>query len=156
MLLEFSSTRAPGPPPRADGRWQRSYWPGGIAFAAGLILYLPDGWPGQLAGQVVAVVGACLLSSALVARRRAAADTGREPRRWTIDDEELRAANGLGSVRWTWIQVKRVVERPEVYLLYQSDSPHTATFDVPRDTLTTAQDTEFRTFLAGRGLLRAD
>jgi hypothetical protein len=156
MLLEFSSTRTPGPPPLSDGRWQRSYWPGGILFAIGLILYLPGTWLGNLAGQVIGIVGGCLLASALVARRRAAADARREPRRWTITEEELKAGSRLSSVRWTWIQVKRVVERPEVYLLYQSDSPHTATFDVPRDTLTPAQDTEFRAFLAGLGLLRAD
>jgi hypothetical protein len=153
MRLEFSSTRPPGPPPRSDGRRLRSYWPGGALFGAGLLLYLPDTWPGNLTGQVIGLLGGCLLASALVTRRRTAADAHREPRRWTIDDEQLKAGNRLGSVRWTWIQVTRVVERPDVYLLYQSDSPHTATFDVPRDTLTPAEDSEFRSFLVARGLL---
>jgi hypothetical protein len=151
MRLEFSSTRAPGPPPRADGRWLRSYWPGGVAFGLGLILSVPSGG----LGSVAVLAGACLLTNALVVRRRAAADVEREPRKWTIDDEELRSGNRLGSVRWTWIQVKRVVEHPDAYLLYRSDSPHTATFDVPRDTLTPAEDAEFRAFLSARGLLPA-
>jgi hypothetical protein len=150
--LEFSSTRPPGEP-AADRRWQRSYWPGGLLLAAGAALHLPGTWPTNLTGQIVALLGGCLLASTFVTRRRLAADTTREPRRWTITDEDLKAANTLGSVRWTWIQVKRVVERPEVYLLYQTDSPHTATFDVPRDTLTPTQDTEFRAFLSTRGLL---
>jgi hypothetical protein len=155
MRLEFSSTRAPGPPPLSDGRWQRSYWPGGILFAAGLALYLPALAVISLLGHVAGIAGACLMANALVTRRRAKADADREPRLWTIDDEQLRAANSLGSVRWTWPQVRRVDERPEVYLLYQSDSPHTAPFDVPRDTLTPDQDAQFRAFLAGRGLLAA-
>ena len=154
MLLEFSSTRPPGPP--AAGRpWRRSYWPGGATVAIGLALLLPDGWGVNVFGQFVAVIGGCLLGSAAVARRRLAADAGREPRHWTIDDDALRSGNRLGSVRWTWIQVHRLVERPEVYLLYQSDSPHTATFDIPRDSLTPAQDGEFRAFLTDRGLLSA-
>lgn len=154
MLLEFSSARPPGPP-SVSGRWQRSYWPGGALFAVGLVLYLPDSWLGDIAGQVAGILGGCLLASAAVARRRAAADARRAPRQWTIDDEELRAGNLLGSVRWAWLQVQRVVEHPDVYLLHQSDNPHAATFDVPRDTLTSSQDAEFRAFLAGRGLLRS-
>lgn len=150
MRLEFSSARPPGPPPLSDGRWQRSYWPGGLVFATGMAVdVVGAGW----LGQVVGLVGVCLLSSTFVARRHAAADAKREPRRWTITDEELRTVNGLGSVRWTWIQVRRVVEHPDAYLLYQSDSPHSAPFDVPRDGLTAAQEAEFRAFLAGRDLL---
>ena len=153
MLLEFSSTRPPGPP--AAGRpWQRSYWPGGVTIAIGVALLLPDGWGASMFGQFLAVIGGCLLGSAIVARRRVVADAGREPRRWTINDDGLRSGNRLGSVRWTWTQVHRVVEHPDVYLLYQSDNPHTPTFDVPRETLAPDQDNEFRTFLTDRGLLR--
>ena len=152
MLLEFSSTRPPGPP-SADRAWQRSYWPGGATVAIGLALLLSGGWGVTVLGQFVAVIGGCLLGNALVARRRLAADAGREPRQWTINDNGLRSGNRLGSVHWTWIRVRRVVERPDVYLLYQSDSPHTATFDVPRDPLTPDQDSELRAFLTDRGLL---
>jgi hypothetical protein len=151
VLLEFTSARPPSS--TSDGRWQRSYWPGAALFAMGLVLYLPDSWLGDLSGQVVAIIGGCLLANTAVVRRRAAAHAQREPRQWTITDDELRVANRLGSVRWAWIQVTRAVERPDVYLLYQSDSPHTAAFDVPRDTLTPTQDSEFRAFLADRGML---
>jgi hypothetical protein len=151
VRLEFTSARPPWAP---ESRWPHSYWPGGILFAAGLILYLPDRWPAHLAGQIAAIAGGCLLANTAVTRRRAAAP--RDPRQWTITDEELRAANRLGSVRWKWIQVHRVTEHPDVFLLYQSDNPHTAAFDVPRDTLTPEQDNEFRAFLTGRGLLPAE
>lgn len=154
MLLEFSSTRPPGPP-AGDRPWQRSYWPGGVIVAIGLALLLPGGLGVNVLGQFVAVLGGCLLGSAVVARRLLAADADREPRLWTINDDGLRSGNRLGSTCWTWTQVRRVVERPDVYLLYQSDSPHTATFDVPRETLTPDQDSEFRAFLTARGLLPA-
>jgi hypothetical protein len=49
--------------------------------------------------------------------------------------------------------VQRAVELPDAYLLYQSESPHTAAFDVPRGTLTPSQDAELRASLADRGLL---
>jgi hypothetical protein len=154
VLLEFSSTRPPDPP--APGRpWQRSYWPGGVTVAIGLAPLVPGGWGVNVLGQFVAVIGGCLLVNAVVVRRRLAADAGREPRQWTINDDGLRSGNRLGSCSWTWIQVHRVVERPDVYLLYPSESPHTATFDVPRDTLTPDQDSEFRAFLTDRGLLAA-
>ena len=77
----------------------------------------------------------------------------REPRQWTITDEQLRAGNQLGSVRWNWNQVRLVVEYPEVYLLYQSTLPLTASFDVPRDVLAPEQDAQLRMFLDRRGLL---
>lgn len=152
MHLEFSSTRPPGPP-TTDRPWQRSYWPGGATVAIGLALFLPDGWGATMLGQFVTVIGGCLLGNAIVARRRLAAVGSREPRQWTITDDGLRSGNRLGSVYWTWNQVHRVVEHPDVYLLYPSDSPHTATFDVPRDALTPDQDSEFRAFLTARGLL---
>lgn len=152
MLLEFTSTRPPGRPV-ADRRWQRSYYPAGAAFTVSVLLYVPDSGLANLAGWLLAVAGGCLLGNTIVARRRHSADATREPRHWTIDDEHLRAANRLGSVRWTWTQVRRAEEHPDAYLLYQSDNPHTAAFDVPRDTLTPAQDAELRTLLAGRGLL---
>jgi hypothetical protein len=160
VLLEFSSARAPGPPV-TERAWQRSYRPGGLLLAAGLVAYLldtslPDTSLGGLPGQVLTVAGACLVTSALVARRRTAADARREPRRWTIDDEELTAANRLGSVRWSWTQVGRVEEHADAYLLHRDGDPHTAAFDVPRDTLTAAQEAEFRGFLTARGLLPAD
>lgn len=161
MLVEFSSTRPPGSPAPADRLWQRSYWPGGAAVAAGLtvliadgLLLTPDGPATNVAGQVLAVLGFCLFGNAHMARRRAAADAHREPRRWTITDNDLRAGNRLGAVRWTWSQVRRVDVRPEVYLLYQqSNSPHTATFDVPRDVLTPEQDAVLRAFMIDRGLI---
>lgn len=160
MLVEFSSTRPPGLPAPADRLWQRSYWPGGAAIAAGLglliansLLLIPDGPATIVAGQVLAVLGFCLFGIAHVARRRAAADARREPRRWTITDNDLRAGNRLGAVRWTWNQVRRVDVRPEVYLLHQSNSPHTATFDVPRDVLTPEQDAVLRAFMIDRGLI---
>jgi hypothetical protein len=43
----------------------------------------------------------------------------------------------------------------DVCLLYPSGCPHTATFDVPRDTRTPDQDSELRTFLTDHGLLAA-
>jgi hypothetical protein len=148
MRLEFTSAHRPSTP---TGRRQLSYWPGGLLLAAGLILYLPDSRLGDMAGQVLAVVGGCLLANTMVARRKAAARP--EPRHWTITDEDLEAASQLGSVRWTWTQVQRAEEHPDAYLLYQSESPHTAAFDVPRDTLSPADDAAFRTFLTDRGLL---
>ena len=151
MLIEFASARPPGLP--GGGRaWQRSYWPGGVLLVIGLALLIPAGPAPGLPGQILAVLGGCLLGSALVERRRRAAAPDREPRHWTITDVDLRSGNRLGSVWCTWKQVRRVVERPEVYLLYPSDSPHTAVFDVPRGTLTPEQDAEFRAFLAARGL----
>lgn len=152
MLLEFSSTRPPGPP-AADRPWQRSYWPGGATIAIGVALLLPAVLGVNVLGQFMAVIGGCLLVSAVVARRRLAADASREPRQWTINDDGLRSGNRLGSVHWTWNQVQRVVERPDVYLFYQSDSPHTATFDVPRAPMTPDQAGEFHAFLTDRGLL---
>jgi len=124
-------------------------WLGGSA-PAGLrrVGRLGDGWLGSFLTPDEA-------ADAVAQIRRAADDAGREVDPETITDDELRAANSLGSVRWTWPQVRRVVERPEVYLLYQSDSPHTATFDVPRDTLTPEQEAQFRSLLTDRGLLPA-
>jgi hypothetical protein len=152
VRIEFSSSRPPGPPVVVP-RWQRSYWPGALALIAGLLLYLPPGGLTGLAGWVAALTGGALLGNTVVVRRRQAADATRPPRQWTIDDEELRAGNRLGSVRWRWVQVRDVVEHPEVYLLRQSDNPNSATFDVPRDALTAEQEDEFRAFLAGHGLL---
>ena len=153
MLLEFSSARPPGPP-ATDRAWQRSYWPGGATVAIGLALLLPGERGVDVLGQFAIVIGGCLLGSALVIRRRIAGDAHREPRHWTINDERLRSGNRLGSTSWSWIQVHRVVEHPDVYLLYQSDNPHAASFDVPRDALTPDQDGELRAFLTDRGLLR--
>ncbi|MCU7729072.1 YcxB family protein [Actinoplanes sp. KI2] len=154
MLLEFSSARPPGPP-AAGRRWPRSYWPGGATVAIGVALVLGGGSGANLLGQLVGVLGCCLLANTAVTRRLVAADANREPRRWAIDDDGLRSGNRLGSVHWTWAQVHRAVEYPDRYLLYQSDNPHTATFDVPREPLTPDQDDEFRAFLTDRGLLPA-
>ena len=151
MLLEFSSNRPPGPAP-AGRRWQRSYWPGGATIVAGLALYPAGGEGTAVLGQLVAVVGCCVLGNAVIARRRLTAATDRESRQWTIDDDGLRCGDRLGSVYWSWIRVHRVVEHPDVYLLFQGAG---ASFDIPRDPLTADQDRELRAFLAGRGLLPA-
>jgi len=76
MPLEFSSARPPGM--RTAGRpWQRSYWPGGVLFAAGLALRIPGSRLGNLAGQVAVILGGCLLG---VARELGADPDARQTR----------------------------------------------------------------------------
>src|SRR5262249_36060187 len=118
-----------------------------------LALLLPDGMGFNVLGQIVAVLGVCLLCSAVVAHLRLGAGTQRGPRRGPIDDDGVRSGHRPGSTRRGWAPVRRGVGRPEVYLLYQSESMNTATFDIPRDTLTPDQDGEIRALLAARGLL---
>jgi hypothetical protein len=159
VLLEFSSARPPGPEPAIDRPWHRSAGPGIAVLAAGAVAIIAgDGADVlvSLLGAVLAMTGGGMLGTRFARRRRSpGAKPAREPRQWTITDDDLRSGNRRGSVRWAWGWVGRVVDRPDVYLLYHDDAPHGFPFDIPRDSLTADQDGELRAFLIGRGLLPA-
>lgn len=72
------------------------------------------------------------------------------PRAYLITDDGLTSSTGLTSSRWSWRAVRRVDERPEAYLFWQDAGP---VFDLPRAPLSSAQDAELRSHLAGYGLL---
>jgi hypothetical protein len=156
MHIEFRSDRPPGPPPAPERLWERRLWPGITIAIAGALVYGIGDSPlaiATLSGEAVGTVGVVVIARAITIRRRRT--TVREPRQWTISDDELWSRNRLRSVRWNWSVVERVDELSDVYLLYPEGAPHGFPFDIPRDALTAEQDRELRAVLVDRGLLAA-
>jgi hypothetical protein len=70
-------------------------------------------------------------------------------RRFTITDRAVRAVGAGRSIRWNWAAVTRLEEWPETYVLHQADQQN---FPIPRDTLTSSQESELRALFQARGL----
>src|SRR4051812_47867249 len=104
MHLEFSSARPPGPARIPAAPVAGSYWPGGCTLAGGFVVLTAGQFLGLVAGlvgNVLVVTGGGLLGRAFLTRRQAreaaARWPAREPRQWTITEDDLCSGNRLGS-----------------------------------------------------------